>query len=89
MISLLGNNYYVDLNALDNIVGMFSENENGESEKVTDLVKFEMVKLMLEVVLSEREEIDENLGVHSSKNLSIPFKLAFNTLLLNKIINKL
>jgi len=89
MISLLGNNYYVDLDALDKIVGLHSENENGESEKVTDLVKFEMVKLMLEVVLSEREEIDENLGIHSSKNLSIPFKLAFNTLLLNKIITKI
>lgn len=89
MISLLGDNYYVDLNMLDNVVGLSSENENGEPEKVTDLVKFEMVKLMLEVVLSEREDIDENLGIHSTKNLSIPFKLAFNTLLLNKIINKL
>jgi hypothetical protein len=49
-------------------------------------VKYELIKIMVDVVLSESEETDEKLG-HKS-NLSIPFKLAFNTLLNNKIINK-
>jgi hypothetical protein len=39
--------------------------------------------------LTEREEMDENLGIHSAKNLSLPFKFAFNTLLMNKIIKHL
>ena len=34
MISLLGNNYYVDLNALDKIVGLHSENENENPKKL-------------------------------------------------------
>ena len=50
--------------------------------------KFETIKMMLEVVLTEREEIDDNLGIRAgtSKSLSIPFKIAFNTLLRHGII---
>jgi hypothetical protein len=33
------------------------------------------------------DEVDENLGMKSSQ-ITLPFKLAFNTLLVNKIINK-
>jgi hypothetical protein len=43
---------------------------------------------MLETVLTESNEIDDNLGLKNSE-LSIPFKVAFNTLLIKKIINKL
>ena len=48
-----------------------------------------LYKNLVDVILSEREELDENLGIHSAKNLSIPFKFAFNTLLINNIIKKL
>jgi hypothetical protein len=89
MISLLGENYYVDLDRLDQVVAIMTNDENGEQEKVTDVVKYDMMKLMIEVLLTEREEIDENLGIHSSKNLSIPFKIAFNTLIYNKVLNKI
>jgi hypothetical protein len=44
---------------------------------------------MLEVVMDEAEEIDETLGVKGTNNLSIPFKIAFNTLLYKKLLNKL
>jgi hypothetical protein len=43
---------------------------------------------MLETVLTESNEVDEDLGLKSNE-LSIPFKIAFNTLLMKKIINKL
>jgi len=39
--------------------------------------------------MTEREEVDENLGIHSVKNLSIPFKIAFNTLLKHQILKHL
>jgi hypothetical protein len=42
----------------------------------------------MEIVLSERDSIDDTLGLHSAKEWSIPFKISFNTLLLNKIIKK-
>jgi hypothetical protein len=43
---------------------------------------------MLDVVLTENDDIDEKLGLSSASDLSLPFKLAFNTLLNKKIINK-
>jgi hypothetical protein len=46
-----------------------------------------MVKMMLDTVLTEHEDIDEQLGPKSSSNTSIPFRLAFNSLLNKKLIN--
>ena len=46
-----------------------------------------MVKILTETILTENEEIDENLGAKAS-GLSIPFKIAFNSLLNKKLINK-
>ncbi len=89
MITVLGENYYLDLSEIDKVVGMNRENDEGEFEKHTDVVQYDFVKILVEVLLTEREEIDENLGIHSSRNLSIPFKFAFNTLLYNKILKKL
>jgi hypothetical protein len=44
-----------------------------------------MIKTLLDVLMTE-EEKDETLGLKSS---SIPFKIAFNSLLYKKIINKI
>jgi len=46
-----------------------------------------MVKMLLETILSEQEVIDEKLGMKSNSNTSIPFRLAFNSLLNKKLIN--
>jgi hypothetical protein len=43
-----------------------------------------MIKLLLDVLLTE-EEKDDVIGF---KNMSMPFKLAFNSLLNKNIINK-
>lgn len=51
------------------------------------MVKFEIVKTMLDVIL----DYNENDGIDAilvSNSIQIPFKLAFNTLLNKKIINK-
>ena len=102
MLQFLEENYYVDFIALEKEVNI-PKNEDGkelttekETEKTSEdkftqhisVVKFETIKMMLEVVLTEREEIDDNLGIRAgtSKSLSIPFKIAFNTLLRHGII---
>jgi hypothetical protein len=59
----------------------------GNTEMRINIVKFELVKMLLEVVLSENEDIDEKLGLKSSSQTSIPFRLAFNSLLNKKLIN--
>ena len=101
MLQFLGENYYVDFESLESQVNIpKSDNkeviisEDKDEDKDEDkflqhisVVKFETIKMMLEVVLTEREEMDDNLGIRgSSKSLSIPFKIAFNTLLRHGII---
>lgn len=87
MIEVFNENYYIDLDEIENFIDMGeTTTTSGETESKINLIKFEMIKLMLEVILSESEIMDEKLGLKSNK-LSIPFKIAFNTLLNKKIIN--
>jgi hypothetical protein len=53
-----------------------------------NVVKYEVVKMMMEVLMTEDEEMDESLGLKSGAGATIPFKLAFNSLLNKKLINK-
>ena len=91
MIKVLGENYYIDLDKVEEYLDMSdqnSENEfSGETEVKINMLKFELVKLLLDTVLTEHEVIDEQLGIKSSSNTSIPFRLAFNSLLNKKLIN--
>jgi transcription termination factor NusB len=87
MISVLGEMYYIDLEEVSNTVNMEDASISGDTQEQTiNLVSFEVVKMMLEIIMTEREDLDENLGSHSINKLSIPFKLAFNTLLKHNII---
>ena len=60
-----------------------------ENEQQISVTRYDTFKNLIDVVLTEREEIDDSLGIHGAKDLSIPFKISFNTLLINKIIKTL
>lgn len=88
MLKVLGEHYYLDLDAIDEYIQIKTEKPTtGESETHISIAKYETVKLMLEVIVDDGHEIDETLGGKSSE-LTIPFKLAFNTLLNKKLLNK-
>jgi len=88
MINILGQNYYIDLDVVEKYLEIEEVTEvSGDTESKVNLIKFELVKLLLETVLSEGDEEDERLGFKNSSKTSIPFKLAFNTLLNKKLIN--
>jgi len=90
MIEVLGEMYYVDLDSITDAVNMSVDgNLSGDTEQTINLVSFEVVKMMLEIIMIEKEEVDNNLGVHSTRDLSIPFKIAFNTLLKHQILKHL
>jgi hypothetical protein len=94
MLDFLGDKYYIDVNELEVQVSMVNSklpqiSGETENEQQISVTRYDTFKSLIEVVLTEREELDENLGIHSAKNLTIPFKIAFNTLLMNKIIKKL
>ena len=92
MIQVLGENYFIDLDEIEKYLDM-GQDENspdstsGTSETRINIIKFEMVKMLLETVLTEQEVIDEKLGMKSNSNTSIPFRISFNSLLNKKLIN--
>jgi hypothetical protein len=99
MFKIFNEIYYVDIDAIDEYVQFTAEVEEElgdepdmtteiKEEKQIHLVKYELVKNFLETVLTESNEVDEDLGMKSSE-VSIPFKIAFNSLLIKKIINKI
>lgn len=98
MFKIFNETYYVDIDKIDEYVQFMEEvpveepSEDSENttkeEKQIHLVRYELVKNFLETVLTESNEVDEDLGMKTNE-VSIPFKIAFNSLLVKKIINKL
>ena len=92
MIQVLGENYFIDLDEIENYLDMSQtddseDSESGVTETKINIIKFEMVKMLLDTVLDEQEIVDEKLGMKSNAQVSIPFRLAFNSLLNKKLIN--
>jgi hypothetical protein len=92
MIQVLGENYFIDLDEIENYLDMSQtddseDSESGITETKINIIKFEMVKMLLDTVLNEQEIVDEKLGMKSNAQVSIPFRLAFNSLLNKKLIN--
>jgi hypothetical protein len=91
MIKVLGENYYFDLDKIEEYLDMSNEitdeELSGSTEQKINIIKFEMVKILMDTILTEHEDIDEKLGMKSSTNTSIPFRLSFNSLLNKKLIN--
>jgi len=90
MISIWNENYYIDLDRIEEFIDLTNvineEISGSTNDHKINVVKYEMVKLMLDVIMSEHSESDEKLGLQRSE-LSIPFRLAFNSLLNKKIIS--
>jgi hypothetical protein len=81
----------LDLDKIDAYVQIEEKvSSSGETEGTAiSIIKYETIKLMLEIIMDEQEEIDDKLGIKGISQLSIPFKLAFNTLLYKNLLNKL
>ena len=87
MLKLFNEHYYIDMNEIEEFVNLeIVALSGGSNEQQIKFVKYEMVKMMMEVLMTEREDADEMLG--KSASVSIPFKLAFNTLLNENILKK-
>jgi len=93
MLHILNEHYYLDLDRIDEYVQV--KDTKLTTTGVTDgthisVIKYDTVKLMIEILMDEPGEIDETLGIKkATSELSIPFKLAFNTLLFKKLLNKI
>lgn len=91
MLEIFNEDYFFDMDAFDEYVQIKHEDiepNSGDTQGNTiSIVKYEVGKLMMEVIMDGHDAIDEKMGSKSTE-LSIPFKLAFNTLLNKKIITK-
>jgi hypothetical protein len=87
MISVFNEFYYIDLEALESYLAIPAK-EGEDNDNQFSAIKYEITKLMIEVILSEHKELDESLGIRNQNDLSIPFKIAFNTLLKHNILTK-
>jgi hypothetical protein len=88
MFKIMNEHYFLDLDKIDDYIQYKNpEITSGSTgEYHISVVKYETIKLMLDVIMGENEEVDDVLGSKSANHLSIPFKLAFNTLLSKQLI---
>jgi len=91
MLKILGENYFIDLDEIQKFINITTQSEkkedSSEEENTISVVKYELVKMLLDTILTENEFVDETMGFKAS-GLSIPFKIAMNTLLTKNIITK-
>lgn len=82
MFKVFNENYYLDLDEIEKYVQIESNDKTEtDGENQFSIVKYEMIKLMVTIILDDYEEVDEKLGRNAVNNLTPSFKLAFNTLL--------
>lgn len=88
MFKIMNEHYFLDLDKIDEYIQIKSDipPTGSTMEYSISVVKYETIKLMLEVLMGENEEVDDALGAKGANQLSIPFKLAFNTLLSKNLI---
>ena len=79
---------YFDVDELMSNIEL-SETKDGEPIVEINLPRFEFFKLMLDTTCGIVEEVDDNMGIISLNKMSVPYKLALNTLINYKIIKKL
>lgn len=89
MLKILGENFYFDIDAIEEYINVEPPADyTGATQNHISVVKYDMVKIMIETLIVENEEADEALGMRTSE-LSIPFRLAFNSLMYKKLISKI
>jgi hypothetical protein len=88
MVKIFNEYYYLDLERFETYLSIPPKEGEENSDNQFSAIKYEMSKLMVEVIMSEHKELDETLGITNQSDLSIPFKLAFNTLLKHNILTK-
>ena len=88
-LSIGGELLYVDVDEFLNQVSIPTEDEDGNGSIEINLPRFEILKLMVDTTCSIVEDVDDKMGAVALTKLSIPYKLALNTLINYKIIKKL
>ena len=67
MLNVLGESYFVDLDEIENYLDIreIESDITGGTESRVNIIKFEMVKMLMEVLLTENPDMDDKLGMKS------------------------
>ena len=91
MFKIFGDVWYLDLNYLDTKLRLDfdpkSQKDDEEQGQTINVVSYEVYKFLIEVLMTEKDDVDEAMGNRGS-DVPIPFKLAFNTLVKDNILKK-
>ena len=88
MVEIFGKSYYIDLDGITEKCrtgNTIKDNDEEETLEV-NIFKYEIIKMCLDRVLGEIDEVDEELGKFAQEGTSVSFRIAFNTLIKNKIL---
>ena len=88
MVNIFGKNYYIDIEGITEKckTGNTVKNDDGGESLEINIFKYEIIKMCLDRVLNDVEDVDEELGAFGQNDTTISFKLAFNTLIKNQIL---
>ena len=88
MVELFGKSYYIDVDGITEKcrTGNTIKDEDGGESLEINIFKYEIIKMCLERVLGEVDEIDEEMAMFGKNNTTISFKIAFNTLIKYNIL---
>jgi hypothetical protein len=88
MVELFGKSYYIDIDGITEKcrTGNTIKNEDEEETLEINIFKYEIIKMCLDRVLNDYEDVDEEMGVFGGNNVNVSLKIAFNTLIKNGIL---
>jgi len=88
MVEVFGKFYYIDVEAVTGRcrTGNTIKDEDGTESNEINIFMYEVLKMCIDRVLNEFDEVDESMGPFGQKETTISFKLAFNTLIKNNIL---
>jgi hypothetical protein len=69
MIKLFDEYYYIDFEAIETAVNLEIVQSGNTVEQQIKFVKYDVVKMMLETILTEREDVDEEIGMTARTHL--------------------
>ena len=88
MVEIFGKTYYIDLDGVTDKcrTGKNIKDEDGEDVTEVNIFKYEIIKMCIDRVLNEFQEVDEGLGAFGTNDTTVSFKIAYNTLIKNEIL---
>lgn len=87
MVQIFGKNYSIDIDEMIRICETSHESETESTE--INIFKYEILKFCIDRVLNNIDEnIDEEIPIYAQSELSVSFKIAFNTLIKYNILTE-